>query len=120
MKNLKVRDDENGFFSVEVLILMSVMMSIVMVFACVALLRNQQMNNGYRMTAIYLAWGYLNLMEKQQDNIIPSQIEYNGMNYSINKDERNLVNNVYEISVKIRWQYHDKEQIEYQKREIIR
>lgn len=120
MKNLKVQDDENGFFSVEILILMSVMMSIVMVFACVALLRNQQMNNGYRMTAIYLAWGYLNLMEKQQDNIIPSQIEYNGMNYSINKDERNLVDNVYEISIKIRWQYHDKEQIEYQKREIIR
>lgn len=120
MKNLKLQDDENGFFSVEVLILISVMMSIVMVFTCVALLRNQQMNNGYRMTAIYLAWGYLNLMEKQQEDIIPSQIEYDGMNYSVNKDEQNLADNIYEISVKIKWQYHDKEQIEYQRREIIK
>ena len=97
--------DENGFLHIELLILMAILSSVAMIYICMGILRNQQLNNGYRMTAIYLAQGYLNLMEEQKANIIPNQIECNGMD---------------EISIEISWRYHDQEETEYQEREIKR
>lgn len=79
--------DENGFLHIELLILMAILSSVAMIYICMGILRNQQLNNGYRMTAIYLAQGYLNLMEEQKANMIPNQIECNGMKYMIKQNE---------------------------------
>ena len=79
--------DENGFLHIELLILMAILSSVAMIYICMGILRNQQLNNGYRMTAIYLAQGYLNFMEEQKANIIPNQIECNGMKYMIKQKE---------------------------------
>lgn len=111
--------DENGFLHIELLILMAILSSVVMIYICMGILRNQQLNNGYRMTAIYLAQGYLNLMEEQKANIIPNQIECNGMKYMI-KQKENFQDDIDEISIEISWRYHDQEETEYQEREIKR
>lgn len=110
--------DENGFLHIELLILMAILSSVAMIYICMGILRNQQLNNGYRMTAIYLAQGYLNLMEEQKENIIPNQIECNGMKYMIK--QRNFQDDIDEISIEISWRYHDQEEMEYQEREIKR
>lgn len=111
--------DENGFLHIELLILMAILSSVAMIYICMGILRNQQLNNGYRMTAIYLAQGYLNLMEEQKANIIPNQIECNGMKYMIKQNE-NFQDDIDEISIEISWRYHDQEEMEYQEREIKR
>lgn len=111
--------DENGFLHIELLILMAILSSVVMIYICMGILRNQQLNNGYRMTAIYLAQGYLNLMEEQKENIIPNQIECNGMKYMI-KQKEIFQDDIDEISIEISWRYHDQEEMEYQEREIKR
>ena len=111
--------DENGFLHIELLILMAILSSVVMIYICMGILRNQQLNNGYRMTAIYLAQGYLNLMEEQKANIIPNQIECNGMKYMI-KQKEIFQDDIDEISIEISWRYHDQEEMEYQEREIKR
>ena len=111
--------DENGFLHIELLILMAILSSVVMIYICMGILRNQQLNNGYRMTAIYLAQGYLNLMEEQGENIIPNQIECNGMKYMI-KQKEIFQDDIDEISIEISWRYHDQEETEYQEREIKR
>ena len=111
--------DENGFLHIELLILMAILSSVAMIYICMGILRNQQLNNGYRMTAIYLAQGYLNLMEEQKANIIPNQIECNGMKYMIKQIE-NFQDDIDEISIEISWRYHDQEEMEYQEREIKR
>lgn len=104
---------------IELLILMAILSSVAMIYFCMGILRNQQLNNGYRMTAIYLAQGYLNLMEEQKANIIPNQIECNGMKYMIKQNEF-FQGDIDEISIEISWRYHDKEETEYQEREIKR
>lgn len=109
--------DENGFLHIELLILMAILSSVAMIYICMGILRNQQLNNGYRMTAIYLAQGYLNLMEEQKANIIPNQIECNGMKYII-KQKEIFQDDIDEISIEISWRYHDQEEMEYQEREI--
>lgn len=111
--------DENGFLHIELLILMAILSSVAMIYICMGILRNQQLNNGYRMTAIYLAQGYLNLMEEQKENIIPNQIECNGMKYMI-KQKEIFQDDIDEISFEISWRYHDQEEMEYQEREIKR
>ena len=111
--------DENGFLHIELLILMAILCSVAMIYICMGILRNQQLNNGYRMTAIYLAQGYLNLMEEQKENIIPNQIECNGMKYMI-KQKEIFQDDIDEISIEISWRYHDQEEMEYQEREIKR
>ena len=111
--------DENGFLHIELLILMAILSSVVMIYICMGILRNQQLNNGYRMTAIYLAQGYLNLMEEQGENIIPYQIECNGMKYMI-KQKEIFQDDIDEISIEISWRYHDQEEMEYQERNIKR
>ena len=111
--------DENGFLHIELLILMAILSSVAMIYICMGILRNQQLNNGYRMTAIYLAQGYLNLMEEQGENIIPNQIECNGMKYMI-KQKEIFQDDIDEISIEISWRYHDQEEMEYQEREIKR
>lgn len=111
--------DENGFLHIELLILMAILSSVAMIYICMGFLRNQQLNNGYRMTAIYLAQGYLNLMEEQKENIIPNQIECNGMKYMI-KQKEIFQDDIDEISIEISWRYHDQEEMEYQEREIKR
>lgn len=111
--------DENGFLHIELLILMAILSSVAMIYICMGILRNQQLNNGYRMTAIYLAQGYLNLMEEQKENIIPNQIECNGMKYMI-KQKENFQDDIDEISIEISWRYHAQEETEYQEREIKR
>ena len=111
--------DENGFLHIELLILMAILSSVAMIYICMGILRNQQLNNGYRMTAIYLAQGYLNLMEEQKANIIPNQIECNGMKYIIKQKEM-FQDDIDEISIEISWRYHDQEEMEYQEREIKR
>ena len=111
--------DENGFLHIELLILMAILSSVAMIYICIGILRNQQLNNGYRMTAIYLAQGYLNLMEEQKENIIPNQIECNGMKYMI-KQKEIFQDDIDEISIEISWRYHDQEEMEYQEREIKR
>lgn len=111
--------DENGFLHIELLILMAILSSVAMIYICMGILRNQQLNNGYRMTAIYLAQGYLNLMEEQKENIIPNQIECNGMKYII-KQKEIFQDDIDEISIEISWRYHDQEEMEYQEREIKR
>lgn len=111
--------DENGFLHIELLILMAILSSVAMIYICMGILRNQQLNNGYRMTAIYLAQGYLNLMEEQKANIIPNQIECNDMKYMIKQNE-NFQDDIDEISIKISWRYHDQEEMEYQERNIKR
>jgi competence protein ComGC len=111
--------DENGFLHIELLILMAILSSVAMIYICMGILRNQQLNNGYRMTAIYLAQGYLNLMEEQKANIIPNQIECNGMKYII-KQKEIFQDDIDEISIEISWRYHDQEEMEYQEREIKR
>lgn len=111
--------DENGFLHIELLILMAILSSVAMIYICMGILRNQQLNNGYRMTAIYLAQGYLNLMEEQKENIIPNQIECNGMEYMI-KQKEIFQDDIDEISIEISWRYHDQEEMEYQEREIKR
>lgn len=111
--------DENGFLHIELLILMAILSSVAMIYICMGILRNQQLNNGYRMTAIYLAQGYLNLMEEQKANIIPNQIECNGMKYMI-KQKEIFQGDIDEISIEISWRYHDQEEMEYQEREIKR
>lgn len=116
-KNLN--KDENGFLHIELLILMAILSSVAMIYICMGILRNQQLNNGYRMTAIYLAQGYLNLMEEQKENIIPNQIECNGMKYMI-KQKEIFQDDIDEISIEISWRYHDQEEMEYQEREIKR
>lgn len=104
---------------IELLILMAILSSVAMIYICMGILRNQQLNNGYRMTAIYLAQGYLNLMEEQKANIIPNQIECNGMKYMI-KQKEIFQDDIDEISIEISWRYHDQEETEYQEREIKR
>ena len=111
--------DENGFLHIELLILMAILSSVAMIYICMGILRNQQLNNGYRMTAIYLAQGYLNLMEEQKANIIPNQIECNGMKYMI-KQKEIFQDDIDEISIEISWRYHDQEEMEYQERNIKR
>lgn len=111
--------DENGFLHIELLILMAILSSVAMIYICMGILRNQQLNNGYRMTAIYLAQGYLNLMEEQKENIIHNQIECNGMKYMI-KQKEIFQDDIDEISIEISWRYHDQEEMEYQEREIKR
>ena len=111
--------DENGFLHIELLILMAILSSVAMIYICMGILRNQQLNNGYRMTAIYLAQGYLNLMEEQKANIIRNQIECNGMKYII-KQKEIFQDDIDEISIEISWRYHDQEEMEYQEREIKR
>ena len=111
--------DENGFLHIELLILMAILSSVVMIYICMGILRNQQLNNGYRMTAIYLAQGYLNLMEEQGEHIIPNQIECNGMKYMI-KQKEIFQDDIDEISIEISWRYHDQEEMEYQERNIKR
>ena len=111
--------DENGFLHIELLILMAILSSVAMIYICMGILRNQQLNNGYRMTAIYLAQGYLNLMEEQKENSIPNQIECNGMKYMI-KQKEIFQDDIDEISIEISWRYHDQEEMEYQEREIKR
>lgn len=111
--------DENGFLHIELLILMAILSSVAMIYICMGILRNQQLNNGYRMTAIYLAQGYLNLMEEQKANIIPNQIECNCMKYMIKQNEI-FQDDIDEISIEISWRYHDQEEMEYQEREIKR
>ena len=111
--------DENGFLHIELLILMAILSSVAMIYICMGILRNQQLNNGYRMTAIYLAQGYLNLMEEQKANIIHNQIECNGMKYMI-KQKETFQGDIDEISIEISWRYHDQEEMEYQEREIKR
>lgn len=111
--------DENGFLHIELLILMAILSSVAMIYICMGILRNQQLNNGYRMTAIYLAQGYLNLMEEQKANIIPNQIECNDMKYMIKQNEF-FQDDIDEISIEISWRYHDQEEMEYQEREIKR
>lgn len=111
--------DENGFLHIELLILMAILSSVTMIYICMGILRNQQLNNGYRMTAIYLAQGYLNLMEEQKANIIPNQIECNGMKYMI-KQKEIFQDDIDEISIEISWRYHDQEEMEYQERKIKR
>ena len=111
--------DENGFLHIELLILMAILSSVAMIYICMGILRNQQLNNGYRMTAIYLAQGYLNLMEEQGENIIPNQIECNGMKYMI-KQKEIFQDDIDEISIEISWRYHDQEEMEYQERNIKR
>lgn len=111
--------DENGFLHIELLILMAILSSVAMIYICMGILRNQQLNNGYRMTAIYLAQGYLNLMEEQKANIIPNQIECNGMKYMI-KQKEIFQDDIDEISIEISWRYHDQAEMEYQEREIKR
>lgn len=111
--------DENGFLHIELLILMAILSSVAMIYICMGILRNQQLNNGYRMTAIYLAQGYLNLMEEQKANMIPNQIECNGMKYMIKQNEF-FQDDIDEISIEISWRYHDQEEMEYQEREIKR
>ena len=59
------------------------------------------------------------LMEKQKANIIPNQIECNGMKYMIKQNEF-FQDDIDEISIEISWRYHDKEEMEYQEREIKR
>ena len=68
---------------------------------------------------LYLAQGYLNLMEEQKENIIPNQIECNGMKYMI-KQKEIFQDDIDEISIEISWRYHDQEEMEYQEREIKR
>lgn len=111
--------DENGFLHIELLILMAILSSVAMIYICMGILRNQQLNNGYRMTAIYLAQGYLNLMEEQKANMIPNQIECNDMKYMIKQNEF-FQDDIDEISIEISWRYHDQEEMEYQEREIKR
>ena len=111
--------DENGFLHIELLILMAILSSVAMIYICMGILRNQQLNNGYRMTAIYLAQGYLNLMEEQKANIIPNQIECNGMKYMI-KQKEIFQDDIDEISIEISWRYNDKKEMEYQERESKR
>lgn len=111
--------DENGFLHIELLILIAILFSVAMIYICMGILRNQQLNNGYRMTAIYLAQGYLNLMEEQKANIIPNQIECNGMKYMI-KQKEIFQGDIDEISIEISWRYHDQEEMEYQERKIKR
>ena len=111
--------DENGFLHIELLILMAILSSVAMIYICMGILRNQQLNNGYRMTAIYLAQGYLNLMEEQKENIIPNQIECNGMKYMI-KQKESFQDDIDDISIEISLRYHDQEEMEYQEREIKR
>lgn len=111
--------DENGFLHIELLILMAILSSVAMIYICMGILRNQQLNNGYRMTAIYLAQGYLNLMEEQKANIIPNQIECNGMKYMI-KQKEIFQDDIDEISIEISWRYHDQAEMEYQERKIKR
>lgn len=81
------KNDQRGFFHIELLILMAIVLSVTVIYSCMGILRNQQVNNGYRITAIYLAHGYLNLMEEQKANIIPNQIECNKMKYIIKQKE---------------------------------
>lgn len=122
MKKNLVKDlvaNNQGFFNLEMIILVGIVLSISTVWLSLGLLINQQRNNGYRTTAIFLAQGYLNLMEVNQQDKIPDEIICNGMKYKIiavNKE--NIKPNVKDLEVTIKWDYNHEEQSEYQKRTI--
>lgn len=117
IKDLVVHNQ--GFFNLEMVILVCIMLSISTVWVSLGVLINQQRNNGYRTTAIFLAQGYINLMEVNQEDKIPDEVIYNGMKYKIiavAKDD--IKSNVKDLEVIIKWDYNHEEQSEYQKRTI--
>lgn len=122
MKKNLVKDlvvNNQGFFNLEMVILVCIVLSISTVWLSLGVLINQQRNNGYRTTAIFLAQGYLNLMEVNQEDKIPDEVIYNGMKYKIiavAKDD--IKSNVKDLEVIIKWDYNHEEQSEYQKRTI--
>lgn len=86
MKKNLIKDlvlNNQGFFNLEMVILVCIVLSISTVWVSLGVLINQQRNNGYRTTAIFLAQGYLNLMEVNQQDKIPDEVIYNGMKYKI-------------------------------------
>ena len=122
MKKNLIKDlvlNNQGFFNLEMVILVCIVLSISTVWVSLGVLINQQRNNGYRTTAIFLAQGYLNLMEVNQQDKIPDEVIYNGMKYKIIAvDKDDIKSNVKDLEVTIKWDYNHEEQSEYQKRTI--
>ncbi len=122
MKKNLVKDlvvNNQGFFNLEMVILVCIVLSISTVWLSLGVLINQQRNNGYRTTAIFLAQGYINLMEVNQEDKIPDEVIYNGMKYKIIAvDKDDIKSNVKDLEVTIKWDYNHEEQSEYQKRTI--
>ena len=122
MKKNLVKDlvvNNQGFFNLEMVILVCIVLSISTVWLSLGVLINQQRNNGYRTTAIFLAQGYINLMEINQEDKIPDEVIYNGMKYKIIAvDKDDIKSNVKDLEVTIKWDYNHEEQSEYQKRTI--
>lgn len=122
MKKNLIKDlvvNNQGFFNLEMVILVCIVLSISTVWVSLGVLINQQRNNGYRTTAIFLAQGYLNLMEVNQQDKIPDEVIYNGMKYKIIAvDKDDIKPNVKDLEVTIKWDYNHEEQSEYQKRTI--
>ena len=122
MKKNLIKDlvlNNQGFFNLEMVILVCIVLSISTVWLSLGVLINQQRNNGYRTTAIFLAQGYLNLMEVNQQDKIPDEVIYNGMKYKIIAvDKDDIKPNVKDLEVTIKWDYNHEEQSEYQKRTI--
>ena len=122
MKKNLVKDlvvNNQGFFNLEMVILVCIVLSISTVWLSLGVLINQQRNNGYRTIAIFLAQGYINLMEVNQEDKIPDEVIYNGMKYKIIAvDKDDIKSNVKDLEVTIKWDYNHEEQSEYQKRTI--
>lgn len=122
MKKNLVKDlvvNNQGFFNLEMVILVCIVLSISTVWLSLGVLINQQRNNGYRTTAIFLAQGYINLIEVNQEDKIPDEVIYNGMKYKIIAvDKDDIKSNVKDLEVTIKWDYNHEEQSEYQKRTI--
>lgn len=122
MKKNLIKDlavNNQGFFNLEMVILVCIVLSISTVWLSLGVLINQQRNNGYRTTAIFLAQGYINLMEVNQEDKIPDEVIYNGMKYKIIAvDKDDIKSNVKDLEVTIKWDYNHEEQSEYQKRTI--
>lgn len=117
---MKILYEQKGFFQLELLLLTSIVISLVMVWFSLGLMINQQRNNSYHMTAIFLAQGYLNLIEKNKIGLIPEKIECNHQNYRIKVEDTLEIENMHCFKINIEWNYNGKTENEVLQRWFIK
>lgn len=117
---MKILHEQSGFIQFEVILLVSIVLSLVAIWVSIGIMINQQRNDDYHMTALWLAQGYLNLLEAHKMDLIPDKIQYNNQIYTIKVDENIKQQRIRCLKVNVEWTYNEYTESEVLQREIIK
>lgn len=117
---MKILHEQSGFIQLEAVLLASIVLSLVAIWASIGIMINQQRNDDYHMVALWLAQGYLNLLEAHRVDLIPDKIQYNNQIYTIKVDESINKQHIRCLKVNVEWKYDEYTEREVLQREIIK